>query len=61
VQWHPEVDEALFRGWLVDGNADPALAEETLTDLSTSADELVEAWRPLAARFAALAAARQPV
>ena len=27
VQWHPEVDEPLFRGWLVDGNADPALAE----------------------------------
>jgi GMP synthase (glutamine-hydrolysing) len=61
VQWHPEVDEPLFRGWLVDGNADPALAEAALTDLARSADELVEAWRPLADRFAELAAARQPV
>lgn len=61
VQWHPEVDEPLFRGWLVDGNADPAQAEATLADLARSADELVEAWRPLADRLAELAAARQPV
>ena len=61
VQWHPEVDEALFRGWLVDGNADPALAEATLADLASSADELEQAWRPLASRFVELAAARQPV
>jgi len=60
VQWHPEVDAALFRGWLVDGSADPALAEATLADLAASADELVEAWRPLAARFGALASARRP-
>ena len=61
VQWHPEVDEPLFRGWLVDGNADPELAEATLADLASSADELEQAWRPLGDRFAALAAARQPV
>ena len=61
VQWHPEVDEPLFRGWLVDGNADPALAEETLADLASSAEELEQAWRPLASRFVELAAARQPV
>jgi GMP synthase (glutamine-hydrolysing) len=61
VQWHPEVDEPLFRGWLVDGNADPALAAATLADLASSADELEEAWRPLASRFVELAAARQPV
>ena len=61
VQWHPEVDEPLFRGWLVDGNADPALAEETLADLASSAEELEKAWRPLASRFVELAAARQPV
>ena len=61
VQWHPEVDEPLFRGWLVDGNADPALAEATLADLRSSAEELEQAWRPLASRFVELAAARQPV
>ena len=61
VQWHPEVDEPLFRGWLVDGNADPDLAEATLADLASSADELEQAWRPLGDRFAELAAARQPV
>ena len=61
VQWHPEVDEPLFRGWLVDDNADPVLAAATLADLAASADELVEAWRPLGARLTALAEARQPV
>ena len=61
VQWHPEVDEPLFRGWLVDDNADPVLAAATLDDLAASAAELVEAWRPLGARFAALAASRQSV
>ncbi len=61
VQWHPEVDEPLFRGWLVDGNADEALAERTLADLAASDGELEEAWRPLASRFVELAAARQPV
>jgi GMP synthase (glutamine-hydrolysing) len=61
VQWHPEVDEALFRGWLEDGDADPAQAEATLADLSRSAHELEQAWQPLASRFVELAAARQPV
>jgi GMP synthase (glutamine-hydrolysing) len=61
VQWHPEVDEALFRGWLEDGDADPARAEATLADLSRSAHELEQAWQPLASRFVELAAARQPV
>jgi len=61
VQWHPEVDEPLFRGWVANGDADPALADSTLADLTRAADELAAAWRPLAARFAALVAARQPV
>ncbi len=61
VQWHPEVDEPLFRGWLVDGNADPAMAERTLADLAASDAELEKAWRPLGDRFAALAAGRQTV
>jgi GMP synthase (glutamine-hydrolysing) len=61
VQWHPEVDEPLFRGWLVDGDADPALAAATLSDLASSDGELEQAWRPLASRFVELAAARQPV
>ena len=61
VQWHPEVDEPLFRGWLVGDNADPALAEETLADLARSADELEQAWRPFGARLAAVAAGHQAV
>ena len=61
IQWHPEVDEALFRGWLVEGIADPDRAEATLVDLARSADELEQSWRPLAVRFVELAAARQPV
>ncbi len=59
VQWHPEVDEPLFRGWLVDGNADAALAEEALAALAAARDQLVEWWSPLAVRFAELAS--QPV
>jgi GMP synthase (glutamine-hydrolysing) len=61
VQWHPEVDEPLFRGWLVGGDADPTLAEATLADLARSADELERAWRPLASRLVELASAQQPV
>jgi hypothetical protein len=55
VQWHPEVDEPLFRGWLADGNADPAAAEEALAALADAHDQLVEWWSPLAVRFAELA------
>jgi GMP synthase (glutamine-hydrolysing) len=55
VQWHPEIDEPLFRGWLADGDADPVVAEETLAALAAEGDQLVEWWRPLAVRFAELA------
>jgi GMP synthase (glutamine-hydrolysing) len=58
VQWHPEVDEPLFRGWLTDGNADPVLAEHALTALAEARAELEQAWRPLGVRFAELAAQR---
>jgi GMP synthase (glutamine-hydrolysing) len=58
VQWHPEVDEPLFRSWLVDGNADAAVAEAALAALAAAGDQLVEWWRPLAVRFVELAAAR---
>jgi len=56
VQWHPEVDAALFRGWLADGNAEPGLAERTVEAVAEAGAELEEAWRPLAVRFAELAA-----
>ncbi|WP_151081916.1 type 1 glutamine amidotransferase [Nocardioides cynanchi] len=56
VQWHPEVDEPLFRGWLADGDADPAVAEDALAALAAARDQLVEWWTPLAVRFAELAA-----
>jgi GMP synthase (glutamine-hydrolysing) len=59
VQWHPEVDEGLFRGWLADGNADPALAARALEALAEAREELEDAWRPLAVRFASLSASRR--
>lgn len=55
VQWHPEVDEPLFRGWLADGTADPAQAESALAALAGARAELEQAWRPLAVRFVELA------
>ncbi len=58
VQWHPEVDASLFRGWLVDDNAEPALAERTVEALAEAGAELEQAWRPLGVRFAELAAQR---
>jgi GMP synthase (glutamine-hydrolysing) len=58
VQWHPEVDEPLFRGWFADGDVDPQVVEQTLSTLARASDELVDAWRPLAVRFAELATAR---
>jgi GMP synthase (glutamine-hydrolysing) len=64
VQWHPEVDEPLFRGWLTDGNADPVLAERVLEALADAGEELEQAWRPLAVRLtelAGLAAQRRTV
>jgi GMP synthase (glutamine-hydrolysing) len=56
VQWHPEVDEPLVRRWAADGGVDPLLAERELGVLAGAADELERAWRPLAVRFAELAA-----
>jgi len=58
VQWHPEVDEPLVRRWVADGAVDPELVERELGALARADDELAQAWRPLAVRFAELAAAR---
>jgi GMP synthase (glutamine-hydrolysing) len=58
VQWHPEVDEPLVRRWAADGGVDQAEADAELTRLAASAQELEEAWRPLAVRFSELAARR---
>src|SRR4051794_12308223 len=52
VQWHPEVDEALFRGWLTDGNAEPELAERELAAIAAAESARERWWRPLAVRFA---------
>ena len=61
VQWHPEVDEPLFRGWLVDGDADPALAEATLPTSRARPTSSSRPGAPWLSRFVELAAARQPV
>ena len=57
VQWHPEVDEKLVRSWAADGELDPDLAEPALAAIGDAAADLERAWRPLALRFAELAAA----
>jgi GMP synthase (glutamine-hydrolysing) len=59
VQWHPEVDEPLVRRWAADGGVAAELAEQELAALAAAADELEQAWRPLAVRFGELAAARR--
>jgi GMP synthase (glutamine-hydrolysing) len=59
VQWHPEVDDGLFRGWLTEDNADPVLAERALTAIAAEATDLERWWRPLAVRFAELATSRR--
>lgn len=60
VQWHPEVDEPVVRGWTADGGVDPEEAERELTAIGLATRELEESWRPLARRFAQLAAGRLP-
>ena len=59
VQWHPEVDEPLFRSWFVDSSTlDPVLAEQAVGAVAAVGDQLAEWWRPLGVRFAELASAR---
>lgn len=58
VQWHPEVDRAVVADW-VRGDDSAELTptvEGSLDDIAAAAAELEAAWRPLAERFAALAA-----
>jgi GMP synthase (glutamine-hydrolysing) len=55
VQWHPEVDEPLFRSWFADSSVDPVLAEEAVAAVAAEGDRLAEWWRPLGVRFAELA------
>jgi GMP synthase (glutamine-hydrolysing) len=57
VQWHPEVDEPLFRTWC--NEIEPELAEPALADLARAGAELERSWRPLGERFAELAGARR--
>jgi GMP synthase (glutamine-hydrolysing) len=57
IQWHPEVDDGLVAAWATDGSLPEAEKERVLDDLVRSRQDLVDAWRPLAARFAELVAA----
>jgi GMP synthase (glutamine-hydrolysing) len=57
IQWHPEVDDAIVAGWANDGGLPEAEKQRVLEDLVRSRHDLDEAWRPLAARFAALVTA----
>jgi GMP synthase (glutamine-hydrolysing) len=62
VQLHPEVDRAVLVSWAA-GDRDDHLEkgidqEDVLREIDDARDELDEAWRPLAARFAELAGRR---
>ncbi|MBD8869915.1 type 1 glutamine amidotransferase [Nocardioides donggukensis] len=61
IQMHPEVDRALVQSW-ADGDRDDHLErgidqDGELARLEAAADELADAWRPMALAFAALAGA----
>jgi len=59
VQFHPEVDTAMFGEWLATN--DPLMARlgttapDMLAAVAVLADDLFEVWQPVLARFAALA------
>ncbi len=60
VQWHPEVDEPLLRRWANDDPEGPQTmgldVEFELARVDAARAALDAAWRPLAERFAAIAA-----
>lgn len=61
VQWHPEVDDRIFRVWAEGDHGEIDRlgidADLLVADIAAARSELVEAWRPLATRFATLMAA----
>lgn len=65
VQLHPEADVAVVRSWADGDRADHLERgidqEAVLAEIDAARGELDEAWRPLAERFASLAAARAGV
>ena len=64
VQWHPEIDEPLLRRWVEEEPDQPRRAgvdaEQVLAEVHAARAELDDAWRPLAARFAAITTAGHP-
>lgn len=64
VQWHPEIDEPLLRRWVEEEPDQPRRAgvdaEQVLAEVDAARAELDDAWRPLAARFAAITTAGHP-
>ncbi|HEX6233529.1 MAG TPA: hypothetical protein VFZ63_10425, partial [Jiangellaceae bacterium] len=59
VQFHPEADERIVAAWArSEGPVTPA-KREALARIAAARDDLAVAWRPLAARFAEIAARRR--
>ncbi|HEX6417933.1 MAG TPA: type 1 glutamine amidotransferase [Acidimicrobiales bacterium] len=59
VQFHPEADERIVADWArSEGPVTPA-KQEALARIAAARDDLAAAWRPLAARFAEVAAGRR--
>jgi GMP synthase (glutamine-hydrolysing) len=56
VQFHPEVDHGIVAGWATETGPVTAVESAALADLAAAADELTSTWRPLAVRFATIAA-----
>lgn len=64
VQLHPEVDAAILRPWAEEDRGSHETrgidTDALLRDVDAARDELDDAWRPLATRFAAIAGERAP-
>jgi len=58
VQFHPEVDPGIVRGWagrdVADGSMSAQTADFLLADIERADAELVRCWRPWAERFATI-------
>ena len=61
IQWHPEVDDEIVAAWANEESLPPSEREQVLADLVRSRNDLDDAWRPLAQRFADLVVSARSV
>jgi GMP synthase (glutamine-hydrolysing) len=61
IQWHPEVDDEIVAAWANEESLPPSEKQQVLADLVRSRNDLDDAWRPLAQRFADLVVSARSV